>query len=71
VQIYKEYKEKLPCCGISEAQLKVHIRQTKAELKTGASDDSSGKAVLQPETLITSKLQICTNFLKLQEVAAN
>jgi cell division septum initiation protein DivIVA len=55
--------------------LKVHIRQTKSELKTGTADDNSGKAVLQPEEFLdrikATNSNASRNVLKLREKVAS
>jgi hypothetical protein len=52
LQIYGEYKKEYPDCKISEKVLKAHIRAEKGELKTGDSDDASGKVSLQPSEML-------------------
>ena len=55
--------------------MKVDIRQTKAELKTGSADDTSGKAVLQPEEFLdrikATNSNPSRNVLKLREKVAS
>lgn len=72
MKIYSEYSATFPECKITEKQLKVHIRNTKKELKTGHSDGDSGKVALQPadflEKIKRTNAHASRNVLQLREV---